>query len=257
MQIAKQVYASLPLEPGSSRNVTYLVHTMICCIVIHFYSFIDNPNINHNLYLCCSLQTHLGWGAVIGKYDKGVLWVETNENCIKTQLHHQHLPQQSGKYHLCYHLMMIILSARLPQSRFPRMEVLWHLRSTMRLAVRPKGYPPLFPKVDASVTSLPNSENLWDRLSQFQKRIKTYLHSWFRVYHVLRVWVNLETASFERGCFVSFGNSQDMNWGGVSGVLHVESSSLKKNTMNHCDQGSAWTCTTRLFKWLWHVALSL
>lgn len=31
----------------------------------------------------------------------------------------------------------------------------------------------------------------------------------------------------------------------------------KKNTMNHCDQGSAWTCTTRLFKWLWHVALSL
>lgn len=188
---------------------------------------------------------------------QGSLWVETNENCIKTQLHHQHLPQRSGKYHLCYHLMMIILSARLPQSRFPRMEVLWHLRSTMRLAVRPKGYPPLFPKVDASVTSLPNSENLWDGLSQFRKRIKTYLHSWFWVYHVLRVWVNLETAFFECGCFLASETAKI--WTEVvcrvSYMLNLQA--WKKNTMNHCDQGSAWTCTTRLFKWLWHVALSL
>ena len=70
------------------------------------------------------------------------------------------------------------------------------------------------------------------------------------------VWVNLEIASLSKS-WNCFGNIQGMNWGCVSGVLHVESSSLKKNTMNHCDQGSAWTCTTRLFKWLWHVALSL
>lgn len=40
------------------------------------------------------------------------------------------------------------------------------------------------------------------------------------------VWVNLEIASLSKS-WNCFGNIQGMNWGCVSGVLHVESSSLK------------------------------